>query len=244
VVVSFTSLPFWAVATTTEVHPLLEVEELYKSYSSPSGDLVHVLKDVNLKLLKGETLALTGPSGSGKSTLLHILGLLLSPTSGNIFLKKQSIGSLSASDRNRLRSEHLGFVFQKHLLLPELSLLENTCLSLAKKKGWSKAVLDQGRAMLTTLGLDHRQTARPHQLSGGEAQRGAIARALVHEPEILFLDEPTGNLDPSMSTTIMENLLNWCQTQNITCITVTHNLELAGMMSRQVKVVDHQLVET
>ena len=230
--------------STTEPSPLLEVEQLYKSYSSPSGDQIHVLKDVNLKLFKGETLALTGPSGSGKSTLLHILGLLLSPSSGNIIFKDQSIGALSESDRNDLRSKNLGFVFQKHLLLPELNLLENTCLALAKKQGWSKTVLDQGRAMLKTLGLDHRETARPHQLSGGEAQRGAIARALVHEPELLFLDEPTGNLDPSMSTTIMENLLHWCQTQNITCITVTHNLDLATMMGRHMKVVDHRLCET
>jgi lipoprotein-releasing system ATP-binding protein len=229
--------------STTKNQPLLEVEELFKSYSSPTGDQVHVLKDVNLQLFKGDTLALTGPSGSGKSTLLHILGLLLSPSSGNIIFKNQSIRSLNESERNKLRSQHLGFVFQKHLLLPELSLLENTCLALAKRKGWSKSILDQGRTILATLGLDHRQSARPHQLSGGEAQRGAIARALVHEPELLFLDEPTGNLDPSMSTSIMENLLEWCQTQKITCITVTHNLELATMMSRHQKVVNHQLCE-
>jgi ABC-type lipoprotein export system ATPase subunit len=168
---------------------------------------------------------------------------LLKPSAGSIHFNGTDLSHLSPQKGNQWRAEHLGFVFQKHLLLPELNLLENTCLPLAKSKGWSREVLQRGEEVLKNLGLEHRINALPSKLSGGEAQRGAIARALVHHPTLLLLDEPTGNLDPSMSTELMKQILSISKSKGITCITVTHNLELAQTMDRHGRMLDHRLVE-
>ena len=230
--------------TTIESSPsvFLKAEGLGKTYPGPHGP-VGVLKGIDLAIHRGESVSLTGPSGSGKSTLLNILGLLTKPSEGSLHLDGQSIDYSSSAQLQGLRAEKIGFVFQKHLLLPELSLLENVCLPLARSEGWKKSTLERGQHWLQQLGLSARAQARPHQLSGGEAQRGAIARALIRNPPLLLLDEPTGNLDPEMSLDLIHILLELCRSQSITCVLVTHNLQLAGLTQRRLDLARHQLVE-
>jgi ABC-type lipoprotein export system ATPase subunit len=220
----------------------LKAEHLGKSYPGPQGP-VWVLRDINLSIKSGESVSLTGPSGSGKSTLLNIFGLLTGPSEGRLQMAGAWLDPKQQGSAVQLRAELIGFVFQKHLLLPELSLLENVCLPLARRKGWGPATLEQGRLWLDKLGILARQHARPQHLSGGEAQRGAIARALIHSPPLLLLDEPTGNLDPEMSLGMVTDLLEVCKKQIITCVFVTHNLQLAALTERRMDLARHQLLE-
>jgi lipoprotein-releasing system ATP-binding protein len=220
----------------------LVVEGLSKSFSSPSGS-TEVLSHVDFTVDEGQVVSLTGPSGAGKSTLLQILGLLSKPSSGSYAFCGTNTETLSAREINTLRSDHIGFVFQKHLLLPELSLYENVALPLARRQGWGSATQKQTELWLEKLELNHRQHARPFELSGGEAQRGAIARALIHNPSLLLMDEPTGNLDPELSTGVMEDVFELCKTSNTTCVFVTHNMTLAAMAERRAHVVQHRLEE-
>jgi putative ABC transport system ATP-binding protein len=221
---------------------LIRAEGLSKAFASPSGQ-VNVLDQVDLTVHAGEILSLTGPSGAGKSTLLQIIGLLSRPDQGSYQLCGQHTQNLRPGALNQLRSEHIGFVFQKHLLLPELSLFENVALPLAQRQGWNKKTEASAKEWLEKLELSHRLLARPHQLSGGEAQRGAIARALIHQPSLLLMDEPTGNLDPSLSTSVMEKVIDLCEKTSITCIFVTHNMILSEMAERRIHVTQHHLEE-
>lgn len=208
--------------------PLLEAVALTKSYRDAGGTR-KIFEGVDLILQTNSIASLTGPSGSGKSTLLNIFGLLDRPTGGRLSIRGLDTANWSRTRLNHFRSRELGFVFQRHLLLPEFSLLENVTLPLLRSEGDAKNLKAKGLEILRRFGLEHRSRARPSQLSGGEAQRGAICRAMVHRPALLLLDEPTGNLDPELGLSVMKDVFAFCREQNSACLLVTHNPQLAGL---------------
>lgn len=201
---------------------MIKVEGLTKNYKT--GVVEHVLRGVDLEIDSGESVALLGPSGSGKSTLLNCLGLLDAPDKGKIFLHGQEVAYLKEKDRARIRLTELGFVFQFHHLIPELSALENVMLpaSLLGQKPTERA-----KYLMQRVGLEKKAYKSPSQLSGGEQQRVAIARALINGPRILFTDEATGNLDREKSLEILELLLEINREQKMTLVSVTHDSSLA-----------------
>ncbi len=214
---------------------LLGVRNLNKIYKQ-GGNKLHVLNNVDLRLYSGEITALVGPSGSGKSTLLHMLGLLDSPTSGQIMMKDQDVSKLSDRTRTKLRNEHIGFVYQFHHLLPEFSAIENVALPQIIAGQPKQDAEEKAADLLGKLGLSHRINHRPATLSGGEQQRVAIARALVNDPLLLFADEPTGNLDPETAEEVFELLLDLVRSRGIGALIATHNLDLANEMDRILEV--------
>jgi lipoprotein-releasing system ATP-binding protein len=219
---------------------LLAARDLHKSYGS--GDArVEVLKGLNLAIGPGETVALVGPSGAGKSTLLHILGGLDRPTTGSVFYEGDDIfrrddGSLAA-----FRNRTVGFVFQFHHLLPEFSALENVMMPLLVSGLPPRSAAPHAEALLQEVGLGHRLTHRPGELSGGEQQRVAMARALVGGPSLLLADEPTGNLDLKTSQEVHDLLLQLNTTRGTTMVVVTHNEQLANRMGRVIRLVDGEI---
>lgn len=214
---------------------LLMVRGLNKYYSQGPNKL-EILKNVDLRLFAGEITALIGPSGSGKSTLLHILGLLDAPSSGQIFIGGNDISSANDKMRTKLRSGHIGFVYQFHHLLPEFSAMENVALPLIIAGVKTKYASDKAADLLEQLGLGHRLKHRPATMSGGEQQRVAIARSLINDPYLLFADEPTGNLDPETSEEVFELLLTQVRTRGIGALIATHNMDLANEMDRILEV--------
>jgi lipoprotein-releasing system ATP-binding protein len=206
----------------------LLVENLTKEYPSRSEPLV-VLRGVSFTLAAGENLAVVGPSGSGKSTLLQIVGTLDRPTSGRVQLQGRDPFVLSETELARFRNQQVGFVFQDHHLLPQLSALENVLIPALAEGTPSEAMVGRATQLLERVGLGPRLTHRPAELSGGERQRVAIARALIHEPVLLLADEPTGNLDRSTAESIANLLLELQQQSHSTTmmIVVTHSMALA-----------------
>lgn len=206
---------------------MLTATNITKSYGN-----VHVLKGVDIGIKKGEIVSIAGPSGSGKSTLLHILGTLDKPDSGEIFLYDQNITHLKGNRLSSFRNTHIGFVFQFHHLLPEFSALENVCIP-----GWltqtpKGQVAKRAEELLKLLGLGHRLQNKPNQLSGGEQQRVAVARALINQPDIVFADEPTGNLDTVNAGELHQLFFDLRKQFNQTFLIVTHNPELAQQSDR------------
>ena len=202
--------------------PILEAKNLFKSYKTESQQ-VDVLLDLNLQVYKGEALCIMGSSGTGKTTLLHLLGTLDRPSSGYIFYKEKNIFDQTPEALALFRNQNMGFVFQFHHLLKEFTALENVMLP-ARIAGLSKKeVIQKAKSLLKELGVDHRQDHLPKQLSGGEQQRVAIARALIQEPDILFADEPTGNLDNKNAQVIEDLFFELHETKNLTLIVATHD---------------------
>jgi len=202
-----------------------------KRYQMPGAPPVEVLRRVDLDVAAGESVAIVGPSGSGKTTLLQLLGLLDVPDAGFVSVAGQDLSLLNEAQRNLLRSEHIGFVFQLHHLLPQLTVLENVLVP-AWAEGAAAAHLDRARQLLQRVGLQDRQDHRPAQLSGGERQRAALVRALLLEPALLLADEPTGSLDHAGAASLTDLLLEINRDDGITLITVTHSREMADRMSR------------
>ncbi|KFD05337.1 lipoprotein releasing system ATP-binding protein [Rahnella aquatilis CIP 78.65 = ATCC 33071] len=200
-----------------------------------------VLRDVSFAMQPGEMMAIVGTSGSGKSTLLHLLGGLDSPTSGEVIFKGQSLNAMSSSAKSELRNRELGFIYQFHHLLPDFTALENVAMPLLIGKKKPAEVQERAMAMLEAVGLQHRSNHRPSELSGGERQRVAIARALVNNPSLVLADEPTGNLDQRNADSIFELLgeLNMCQ--GTAFLVVTHDLQLANRLTRQLEMRDGKL---
>ena len=201
-----------------------------------------VLKGVDLSVRQGEIVSIVGPSGSGKSTLLHILGTLDSPSSGDIFVNDQRIDFKNDRQVALFRNRHIGFVFQFHHLLPEFTALENVCIP-----GWmagkrKKDVADRAVGLLRTLGLGERIENKPNALSGGEQQRVAVARALINKPDIVFADEPTGNLDSANAKELHQLFFDLRKQFNQTFLIVTHNEELAQMSDRVLHMKDGKMV--
>ena len=206
----------------------LIVENLTKEYPTPAEPLV-VLRGISLELAQGENLAIVGPSGSGKSTLLQIIGTLDRPTRGSVQLQGQDPFVLSEAQLAHFRNQQVGFVFQDHHLLPQLSALENVLLPALADGTPGASIVQRATQLLQRVGLGERLTHRPAELSGGERQRVAIARALIHEPILLLADEPTGNLDRDTAESIADLLLELQQQSNSTTmmIVVTHSMALA-----------------
>lgn len=216
---------------------MLQGKNIYKRYG-----LVEVLKGVNIEVAQGEITSIVGPSGSGKSTLLHILGTLDKADSGDVLVNGTSVTTLSARKMAAFRNRHIGFVFQFHHLLPEFSALENICIPgwLAGRK--KSEVETRARNLLDQLNLSHRVDNKPNQLSGGEQQRVAVARALINQPDIIFADEPTGNLDSANARELHQLFADLRDKFQQTFLIVTHNEELAGMSDRVLHMKDGLIV--
>jgi len=200
-----------------------------------------ILKGIDLKVHKGEFLAVVGTSGSGKSSLLYIMGLLDFPTEGRVFFKGQQVSSMDPQVVSKIRNESVGFVFQFHYLLPEFNLLENVMIPMLKKGIPRRQAEERARELLKSLGLDGKEKRKIYQVSGGEMQRTAIARALANNPEVILADEPTGNLD-SKNTQMVMQILEDINRSGTTVVMVTHELNLAKRADRIVQMKDGLLV--
>ncbi|HEX6191073.1 MAG TPA: ABC transporter ATP-binding protein [Chitinophagaceae bacterium] len=216
---------------------MISGKNIHKRYGS-----VEVLKGVDMEVQKGEIVSIVGPSGSGKSTLLHILGTLDMADRGTVIMNDTVIDTLKGQKLAAFRNRHIGFVFQFHHLLPEFTALENVCipgwLAGRKKKEVEQAALE----LLRMLGLSHRVENKPNQLSGGEQQRVAVARALINKPDIIFADEPTGNLDSANANELHDLFFDLRKQFNQTFLIVTHNEELAGKSDRVLHMKDGKIV--
>lgn len=220
---------------------MLTLSSITKDYPTAAGPL-RVLDGVSLTLATGEAAVITGPSGSGKSTLLYIAGGLERPTSGTVELDGTNPYALQADALARFRNREVGFVFQDHCLLPQLTVLENTLVPTLVGDPDPEA-RDRARVLLTAVGLEPRAHHRPAELSGGEKQRAAIARALIRSPRLLVCDEPTGNLDSQTAETVADVLLRLQARQHTTLLVVTHSAALAGRFERRLAMAGGRLEE-
>jgi lipoprotein-releasing system ATP-binding protein len=215
----------------------LSVRDFTRTYKSGEGAL-HVLNGVDLDIEPGEIVGLIGPSGSGKSSLLHGAGLLERPNSGEVFIDGVAAWALDDRERTALRRGHIGFVYQFHHLLAEFDARDNVALPRLIAGASQREARAEAERLLDMLGLAHRVTHQPPQLSGGEQQRVAIARALANRPSLLLADEPTGNLDPDTSALVFNALLELVRYEGVAALIATHNLELTRFMDR-VMALDH-----
>jgi lipoprotein-releasing system ATP-binding protein len=215
---------------------------LTKEYPTPNGPLP-VLRDVNLSFARGDAAAITGPSGSGKSTLLYLLGALDAPTSGTITLDGQDPFKLDEKQQAAFRNQKIGFVFQDHCLLPQLTVLENV-LAPTLIAGKPDNYVERAQRLLAQVGLSERLGHRPAELSGGEKQRVAIARALIRQPLLVLCDEPTGNLDRAAAENVASLLLDLHRQQQTILLIVTHSAELAARFPLRFAMVDQQLKQS
>jgi lipoprotein-releasing system ATP-binding protein len=218
----------------------LEVMNVYKGFAK-GNTWLDVLKGVSLEVSSGEMLAVVGPSGSGKSTLLYLIAALERPDRGTLQFDGRDVFQLSDLEQAEFRNHHVGFVFQFHHLLPELTALENVMLPGLIARRMRREILAEATSLLATMGLAERMEHRPGELSGGEQQRVAIARALVNHPDLVLADEPTGNLDRQSGEAIQELLRSLNQERKQTFIVVTHNEAFAKALDRTVRLIDGKL---
>jgi lipoprotein-releasing system ATP-binding protein len=221
--------------------PILALRGVERVYKTEAGPLP-VLRGVDIDVYPGEVVGLIGPSGSGKSSLLHSAGLLERPDAGLVALEGRDCSKLSERLRTRIRLGTVGFVYQFHHLLPEFSALENVAMPLTIAGKSRRDAEARAKELLESLGLGHRLTHQPAQMSGGEQQRVAIARALANHPKLLLADEPTGNLDPATSAAVFQSLYQVCREQGVAAVIATHNMELARYMDRVLALKDGHLV--
>lgn len=217
---------------------MIEAKQIYKSFGA-----LHVLKGVDLKIGKGEIVSIVGKSGAGKSTLLHILGTLDTASKGQLLINDEDVFRLNAKRLAAFRNANIGFVFQFHHLLPEFTAVENVCIPAFIQRKPEAAAQKRAKELLDYLGLSERLDHKPTQLSGGEQQRVAVARALMNQPGVVFADEPSGNLDSASSKELHQLLFNLRNDFNQTFVIVTHNEELATMSDRRLEMMDGLLLQ-
>lgn len=217
--------------------PIVALRDLRRSFEQ-GGQRIDVLRGVNLDIQPGEIVALLGPSGSGKSTMLQAVGLLEGGFEGGIEIAGEAAEQLATDQRTRLRREHLGFVYQFHHLLPDFNATENVVMPQMIAGTDREAALERATSLLSSLGLGHRLTHRPSQLSGGEQQRVAVARALANQPTLVLADEPTGNLDETTADTVLGQFLELVRGEGSAALVATHNERLAARMDRVVRLHD------
>lgn len=213
---------------------ILESVNLSKEYMSTGTGVVRVFHDISFALTRGEIVALTGASGSGKSTLLNILGSLDKPTTGKVLLENEALNELSPEKLSQKRNKKIGFIFQFHHLLPEFTALENVMMPALIAGTSDTASSRRAEELLTEVGLAERMKHKPSELSGGEAQRVAVARAFMMQPSLILADEPTGNLDEINSMKLFEMMLTLAQRYEQTFLIATHNIELAKRATRHI----------
>ena len=210
---------------------ILELKNIHKNFRLGEDD-IEVLDGIEISIEQGETFAIVGPSGSGKTTLLQIIGLLDSPTRGELYVRGESSEDLNDKSKSRLRNEFFGFIYQFHHLMNEFTALENTMMPLLIRNQTTEEASAKAQDLLIRIGLEHRVNHKPHELSGGECQRVAVARALVTSPSLILADEPTGNLDPETADRVFDSFLDLNRSLNTSLIMVTHNQELAKRMDK------------
>jgi lipoprotein-releasing system ATP-binding protein len=224
------------------VQPVLQLVDLRRTFKQGDRE-IPVLHGASAALYPGEAVALVGPSGAGKSTLLHIAGLLETPDGGQVIVNGYDCAQLGDADRTRMRRGTMGFVYQFHQLLPEFSALENVVIPQMIAGSSKRAAAQRAKELLEMMGLGQRLDHRPAQLSGGEQQRTAIARALANQPRLILADEPTGNLDPETSAHVFHELLELIQHTGVAALIATHNFDLARRMHRILRMQNGVLVE-
>ena len=220
---------------------MIELKKVYKEYVNDEV-VTKVLFDINLKINKGEYIAIMGPSGSGKSTLMHILGLLDTPTKGHYFFNNKKVSKMEDEELSKYRNKKIGFVFQNFNLLPRLNALENVILPLLYSGQAPKERINLAKQSLASVGLGERIMHRPNQLSGGQQQRVSIARAIVSSPKIILADEPTGAIDSNTSLEIME-ILKSLNKEGITIIIVTHETDISKFAKRILYMKDGEIIK-
>ncbi len=221
---------------------IIEIRDLVKVYTDGLG--VRALDNLDLTVERGEFLSIIGPSGSGKSTLLHMIGILDTPTSGTVLIDGRNMTSMSDAERSQARNEMLGFIFQYHHLLPDFTALENVMMPLLIAGKSRKDASKAAQELLAEVGLSDRMEHRPNQLSGGQNQRVAVARALANDPMIVIGDEPTGNLDTHSGDMIYELLRKLNHERKQTFLLVTHDEQMAAKTDRIVRLVDGKIVDS
>lgn len=210
---------------------MIRLENIYKHYYNHSGTIKQeVLKDINLEINNGDSIAILGPSGCGKSTLLNLIGSIDQPSSGKLLFEGRDLSGLKDKELSVLRNQKIGFIFQMHHLLPQLNLLENILLPTLVVQGDKHEFTARARKLLEDVGLKDKTYQFPAQLSGGESQRAAVVRALINQPKVVLADEPTGSLDKSSAEQVGNLLVSIREAQNIALIVVTHSSELADKM--------------
>jgi len=221
--------------------PMIAVTDLHKSF--PMGEqTLTVLQGINLTIQRGELIAVIGASGAGKSTLLHVLGLLERPTKGAVLFEGQDLFQLSEPDQAEFRNRRIGFVFQFHHLLPEFTALENACMPALIQRRQPEEVEREAVAILNEVGLGSRLRHKPGELSGGEQQRVAVARALLQKPDLVLADEPTGNLDTHTGEALFSLMREMNKARGTTFVIVTHNDKLSAQADRIVHIQDGQIL--
>ena len=214
---------------------ILRAKEIKKSFKSPNGETIDVLRGASLEIARGQSISLRGESGAGKTTFLNVIAGLESPTSGEIYWDGQRVDNLSNSKQARLRAGFMGFVFQNYCLVPELNALENVELAARIAGKFDASARKRAKELLDSVGLSGRLRHLPSQMSGGEKQRVAIARAVMNNPRVILADEPTGNLDEATGLEVMDIFLTLCSSYSTSLLLITHNPEFAARTSAQVK---------
>ena len=225
----------------TDSNVLLSAEGIHKSFPIAGNRTLPVLKGIDLKIVRGEILAVVGPSGAGKSTLLHILGALDRPTAGRISIESVPVFSMNDARLSAFRNRRIGFVFQFHHLLPDFSAEENVAMPALIARETPDRAFRRSGMLLDAMGLSNRRSHKPRELSGGEQQRVAFARALVNNPVLVLADEPSGNLDRANSDALHELMWNRVRQENMSFVVVTHNPDLAKKADRVIEMIDGRI---
>jgi len=221
---------------------IIEINGLEKSYGSGSNKL-NVLRGIDLDVMKGDAVSITGPSGTGKSTLLNMIGCLDNFDKGSLRLSGHDVSYLSVDELSSFRNRHIGFIFQLHNLLPEFTALENVMIPLLIRRTPSGKARELSMELLKKFDIEDRSSHKPGEMSGGECQRVAVARAIVGEPDLILADEPTGSLDSKNSMILLEILLQLCKEKGSTIVIVTHDMKIAGMTRRKISMLDGVIVD-